>query len=72
MVPENIWDVTESIRRVLATYGAHQGPSVADLVVAATAIRLKLEILHEDGDFETVARFVPQLRQRRISAGPEE
>jgi predicted nucleic acid-binding protein len=48
----------------------HQGLSVADLVVAATAIRLKLEVLHEDGDFETVARFVPELRQRRISAGP--
>jgi hypothetical protein len=28
-----------------------------------------LEVLHEDADFETVARFVPELRQRRISAG---
>jgi predicted nucleic acid-binding protein len=32
---------------------------VADLVIAATAIRLK-----------TVGRFVPELRVRRISAGP--
>jgi hypothetical protein len=39
-------------------------------VVAAAAIRLKLEVLHEDGDFETVARFVPELQQRRISASP--
>jgi predicted nucleic acid-binding protein len=38
--------------------------------VAATAIRLKLEVLHEDGDFATIARFVPELRQRRVSAGP--
>ena len=37
---------------------------------AATGIRLKLEVLHEDADFETVARFVPQFQQRRISAGP--
>jgi predicted nucleic acid-binding protein len=43
---------------------------VADLVIAATAIRLKLTVLHEDADYETLARFVPQLRQRRISAGP--
>jgi predicted nucleic acid-binding protein len=43
---------------------------VADLVVAATAIRLKLEVLHEDGDFETIARHVSQLRQRRISSDP--
>ena len=42
-----------------------------DLIVAATAIRLKLEVLHEDGDFETMARFVPELRQRRISAAPD-
>jgi hypothetical protein len=34
----------------------------------ATAIRVKLEVLHEDADFETAARFVPLLRQRRISA----
>jgi predicted nucleic acid-binding protein len=44
--------------------------SVADLVVAAPAIRLKLELLHEDADSETVARFVPELRQRRMSLGP--
>jgi predicted nucleic acid-binding protein len=62
--------MTAAIRRELVPHGVHQGLSVADLVVAATAIRLKLEVLHEDGDFETVARFVPELRQRRISAGP--
>src|SRR5688572_16606433 len=70
MVPDNIWDMVAVIRRELTPHSAHQGLSVADLVVAATAIRLKLEILHEDRDFETVARFVPRLRQRRISTGP--
>lgn len=63
-------DLVGVIRRELAGHSAHQGLSVADLVVAATAIRLKLEVLQEDGDFETVARFVPQLRERRISTGP--
>lgn len=70
-IPDNIWDLTAVIRRELVPYGVHQGLSVADLLVAATAIRLKLEVLHEDGDFETVARHVPELRQRRISAGPQ-
>jgi len=68
MVPDDIWDLVAVIRRELVPHSAHQGLSVADLVVAATAIRLKLEVLHEDADFETVARFVPELRQRRISA----
>lgn len=40
-------------------------------LVAATAIKLKLTVLHEDGDFETIARFVPQLTEQRVSAGPE-
>jgi predicted nucleic acid-binding protein len=69
-VPDNIWDLVAAIRRELVPHSAHQGLSVADLVVAATAIRLKLEVLHEDGDFETVARFVPELKERRVSAGP--
>jgi len=69
-VPDDIWPLVAAIRRELVPHSAHKGLSVADLVVVATAIRLKLEVLHEDGDFETVARFVPELRQRRISAGP--
>ena len=71
MVPDGVWDLVAVIRRELAVHSAHRGLSVADLVVAATAIRLKLTVLHEDADFETVGRFVPELRQRRVSAGPE-
>jgi predicted nucleic acid-binding protein len=70
-VPDGIWALVAAIRRELAPHSAHQGLSVADLVIAATAMRLKLVVLHEDADFETVAKFVPELRQRRISAGPE-
>jgi hypothetical protein len=39
---------------------------VADHLVIATAIRLKLVVLHQDADFETAARLVPQLGQERI------
>ena len=69
-VPDNIWDLVAVLQRELVPHAAHQGVSVVDLVVAATAIRLKLEVLHEDGDFETLARHVPQLKQRRVSTGP--
>jgi predicted nucleic acid-binding protein len=67
-VPDNVWELVVALRREMADQSAHQGLSVADYLIAATAIRLKLEVLHEDADFETVARFVPQLRQRRISS----
>jgi predicted nucleic acid-binding protein len=70
-IPESVWDMTSAIRRELGPRSAHHGLSVADLVVAATAISLKLTVLHEDADYETVRRFVPQLHERRLSAGPE-
>jgi predicted nucleic acid-binding protein len=41
---------------------------VADHLVVATAIRLKLVVLHEDADFETVARVIPQLHEQRLTA----
>lgn len=69
-IPDNIWDLVAAIRRELASHSAHQGLSVADYVVAATAIRLKLTVLHEDADFTTVARFVPDLQEQRISVAP--
>jgi predicted nucleic acid-binding protein len=69
-VPDAIWDLSAAIRRELVPHSAYKGLGVADLVVAATAIRLKLTALHEDADFETVARFVPELSERRLSIGP--
>jgi predicted nucleic acid-binding protein len=50
----------------LSDHSVHRRLSVADYLVAATAIRLKLVVLHEDADFETMARLVPQLKQERI------
>ena len=70
VIPDGIWDLVAVLRRELVPHSAHRGLSVADLVIAATAIRLKLTVLHEDADFETVARFVPELKRHRISAGP--
>ncbi len=69
--PDGIWQLVTAIRHELVKPSAYQGVSVADLVIAATAIRLKLAVLHEDGDFETIARHVPELRQQRISADPQ-
>lgn len=65
-VPDDAWDIITSVRRELATKSVHQGLSVADHLVAATAIRLKLTVLHEDADFETAAKMIPQLKQQRI------
>lgn len=66
-IPDDAWQVVRAVRQELARQSAHQGLSVADHLVIATAIRLKLVVLHQDADFETAARLVPQLHQERIS-----
>jgi len=66
-VVDDVWTIVASVRRELAKRSQHQGLSVADHLVVATAIRLKLIVLHQDGDFETVARVVPQLQQERLA-----
>jgi len=66
-MPDDVWSIVDAVQRELAGVSQHQGLSVTDHLVVATAIRLKLVVLHEDADFETVARHVPQLSQERIS-----
>jgi predicted nucleic acid-binding protein len=66
-VPDGAWSTIEAIQQELAGHGQHHGLSVADHLVVATAMRLKLTVLHADADFETVSRLVPQLRQERIT-----
>ena len=41
-VPDAIWDLSAAVRRELVPHSAYKGLGVADLVIAATAIRLKL------------------------------
>ncbi len=67
-VPDDVWGVIGRVRRELAGRSAHQGLSVADYLVVATALRRDLIVLHEDADFETAADAVPGLRQQRITA----
>jgi hypothetical protein len=70
VVPHDAWDAIRATRRELSAHSQHQGLSVADHLVVATALRHELCVLHEDADFETVARLVPRFRQVRLSSSP--
>jgi hypothetical protein len=64
--------INEALRRLVETERAKRraaGEALHRMV--EKAIRLKLTVLHEDADFETVARFVPELKQHRIGAGTD-
>jgi predicted nucleic acid-binding protein len=49
----------------LAATSQHTGASAVDLIVAVTAMRSRLILLHDDRDYEVIAR-VTGLRTARV------
>ena len=58
-MPDDAWRFVERAQDSLVDLGQHKGPSVVDLLVAATAEAWGLTVLHVDADFETIARVAP-------------
>ena len=56
------------VQALLANRGRHRAPSVADLIVAATAELAGLTVLHLDKDFELIAEITGQPTERLILA----
>src|SRR5215831_21125075 len=54
-IPDSAWRFVERTQDALVDTGHHRGPSIADLLVAATADAWDLTILHVDRDFDTIA-----------------
>lgn len=71
-VPDRSWETVRTVQSQLAARSQHQGLSVADHLIVATALHHKLTILHEDADFATAAAVVPGIQQQRISASEPE
>jgi predicted nucleic acid-binding protein len=67
-VPDRAWETISSVQAQLAAKSQHQGLSVADHLIVATALHHRLTILHEDADFATAAAVVHDIRQQRIIA----
>ena len=55
-MPETSWRFVEQTQQELVSRGLHKGPSIVDLLVAATAQAWGLTVLHVDGDFDTIAQ----------------
>jgi predicted nucleic acid-binding protein len=65
-VPDRAWETVHSVQARLAVRGQHNGLSVADHLVVATALHHHLTILHEDADFGTAATVVSDIKEQRI------
>lgn len=52
------------VQALLADRGMHREPSIADLIIAATAESSDLTVLHIDKDFELIAEITGQSVER--------
>lgn len=72
-IPPETGQLVRSLRRGLIARSMQTMLSVADYLIAATAIQLELTVLHEDRDFCALAKHFPELSERRITQSlPEE
>ena len=69
-VPKGAWQWIESAQYRLLRHGAHRALSAVDLMICATAAQRDLVVLHDDNDFATAARHLPDLRERIIHDVP--
>ncbi|WP_028811011.1 PIN domain nuclease [Streptomyces flavidovirens] len=54
------WEDAAELQHELARRGWHQCASPVDLLVSVTAAHHKLTVLHQDNDFDTIARITGQ------------
>ncbi len=69
-IPKGAWRWAESAQYRLLRHGAHRALSAVDLLICATAAHHGLAVLHDDGDFATAARHLPDLRERGVRDTP--
>jgi predicted nucleic acid-binding protein len=67
-IPDRAWETVHSVQAQLAAKSQHNGLSVADHLIVATALHHHLTILHEDADFGTAAAVVSDIQEKRILA----
>lgn len=59
-----IEDRAVEVQALIADRGHHRGPSIPDLLVAATAELARLTVLHVDQDYELIAGVTGQPHER--------
>lgn len=68
-IDESVEDEVERIRSALWKIRAGRGAQTTDIQIAATAVRHDATVVHNDTDFLTIQRAVPEFDQLRIQPG---
>lgn len=66
-IPTTAWRWAESAQHVLAAAAVHRALSPVDLLICATAAHHGLTVLHDDGDLETAAQHLSDVRAQRVA-----
>jgi predicted nucleic acid-binding protein len=68
-IERQVLDRAIDVQGLLADRGQHRGANVIDLIVAATAERAGLTVLHYDSDFDLIASVTNQATQWVVPRG---
>ena len=58
-IDDEHWTRAFDAQHQLARTGRHRAVGIADLLTAVVAVKNRLEVIHYDSDFETVAEVLP-------------
>jgi predicted nucleic acid-binding protein len=67
--PDEVRDRAKDVQRLTVGKGFHRALSMADLLIAATAERHDVVVLHYDGDYDMIAAVTSQPTQWVTPAG---
>ena len=68
-IPDEVGDRALEVQRELARLGKHRAVPIPDLVIAATAERHDVALLHYDADFDRIAEVTGQLTRWVVPRG---
>ncbi|WP_329315101.1 PIN domain-containing protein [Streptomyces sp. NBC_01262] len=65
-VPKNAGHWISAVQHRMAQAGEHRSASAVDLIIAATAAHHDLVVLHDDADYQAVARHASDLSEHNV------
>lgn len=68
-MPDEVWDRAKDVQRQAIAKGMHRALSMADLLIAATAERHRVAVLHYDQDYDMIAAITGQTMRWVVTAG---